>query len=140
MRSLNLQKQMIFTISRMIQRSIRMKNVVSATGSIDTTGATTYYYQRNYYVLGDDGKAVSRTNTVTIPGNSNLMLGNYATKNTGGEYYIPAGTPRTTSLTYFAEDKAEGADTIQLQSPSILYGMRILKVHILPHILAIMAV
>lgn len=54
-----------------------------ATGSIDTTGATTYYYQRNYYVLGDDGKAVSKPNTVTIPGNSNLMLGNYATKNTG---------------------------------------------------------
>lgn len=78
-----------------------------ATGSIDTTGATTYYYQRNYYVLGDDGKAVSRPNTVTIPGNSNLMLGNYATKNTGGEYYIPAGTPRTTSLTYFSEDKAD---------------------------------
>ena len=112
-----------------------------AKDSIDTTGATTYYYQRNYYVLGDDGKAVSRTNTVTIPGKSNLMLGNYATKNTGGEYYIPAGTPRTTSLTYFAEDKAEGATRpIQHQSPSILYGTRITKVHILPHILAIMAV
>ena len=78
-----------------------------AKDSIDTTGATTYYYQRNYYVLGDDGKAVSEKNTVTIPGNSNLMLGNYATKNTGGEYYIPAGTPRTTSLTYFSEDKAD---------------------------------
>ena len=49
-----------------------------AKDSIDTTGAKTYYYQRNYYVLGDDGKAVSRTNTVTIPGNSNLMLGDYA--------------------------------------------------------------
>lgn len=57
-----------------------------AKDSIDTTGATTYYYQRNYYVLGDGGKAVSGTNTVTIPGNSNLVLGNYATKNTGGEY------------------------------------------------------
>lgn len=90
-----------------------------ATGSIDTTGVTTYYYQRNYYVLGDDGKAVSRTNTVTIPGNSNLMLGNYATKNTGGEYYIPAGTPRTTSLTYFAEDKAEGANKTNTASKSI---------------------
>ena len=90
-----------------------------ATGSIDTTGATTYYYQRNYYVLGDNGKAVSKTNTVTIPGNSNLMLGNYATKNTGGEYYIPAGTPRTTSLTYFAEDKAEGANKTNTASKSI---------------------
>ena len=90
-----------------------------AKDSIDTTGATTYYYQRNYYVLGDDGKAVSRTNTVTIPGNSNLMLGNYATKNTGGEYYIPAGTPRTTSLTYFAEDKAEGANKTNTASKSV---------------------
>ena len=90
-----------------------------AKDSIDTTGATTYYYQRNYYVLGVDGKAVSKTNTVTIPGNSNLMLGNYATKNTGGEYYIPAGTPRTTSLTYFAEDKAEGANKTNTASKSI---------------------
>ena len=90
-----------------------------ATGSIDTTGATTYYYQRNYYVLGDNGKAVSKTNTVTIPGNSNLMLGNYATKNTGGEYYIPAGTPRTTSLAYYEEDKAEGANKTNTASKSI---------------------
>ena len=90
-----------------------------AKDSIDTTGATTYYYQRNDYVLGDNGKAVSRTNTVTIPGNSNLMLGNYAAKNNAGEYYIPAGTPRTTSLTYFAEDKAEGANKTNTASKSI---------------------
>lgn len=90
-----------------------------ATGSIDTTGATTYYYQRNYYVLGDDGKAVSRTNTVTIPGNSNLMVGHYAKQNNAGENYIPAGTPRTTSLTYFAEDKAEGANKTNTASKSI---------------------
>lgn len=90
-----------------------------ARGSIDTTGATTYYYQRNYYVLGDDGKAVSRTNTVTIPGNSNLMIGDYAKKNNAGENYIPAGTPRTTSLTYFAEDKAEGANKTNTASKSI---------------------
>lgn len=90
-----------------------------ATGSIDTTGATTYYYQRNYYVLGDDGKAVSRTNTVTIPGNSNLMVGHYAKQNNAGENYIPAGTPRTTSLIYFAEDKAEGANKTNTASKSI---------------------
>ena len=90
-----------------------------ATGSIDTTGATTYYYQRNYYVLGDDGKAVSGTNTVTIPGNSNLMVGHYAKQNNAGENYIPAGTPRTTSLTYFAEDKAEGANKTNTASKSI---------------------
>lgn len=90
-----------------------------ATGSIDTTGATTYYYQRNYYVLGDDGKAVSRTNTVTIPGNSNLMVGHYAKQNNAGENYIPAGTPRTTSLISFAEDKAEGANKTNTASKSI---------------------
>lgn len=90
-----------------------------AKDSIDTTGATTYYYQRNYYVLGDDGKAVSRVNTVTIPGNSNLMIGDYAKKNNADEIYIPAGTPRTTSLTYFAEDKAEGANKTNTASKSI---------------------
>ena len=90
-----------------------------AKDSIDTTGATTYYYQRNYYVLGDDGKAVSRTNTVTIPGNSNLIIGDYAKKNNADEIYIPAGTPRTTSLTYFAEDKAEGANKTNTASKSI---------------------
>ena len=77
---------------------------------IDTSGAATYYYQRDYYELGSDGKAVSRSNTVTISGNSNLLLGNYTKKNAAGEYYIPAGTPRTTSLSSFAEDKAEGSN------------------------------
>lgn len=75
---------------------------------------------RYYEVKGDDGKAVSRTNTVTIPGNSNLMLGDYAKKNNANEnYIIPAGTPRTTSLTYFAEDKAEGANKTNTASKSI---------------------
>ena len=70
--------------------------------------------------MGDDGKAVSRTNTVTIPGNSNLMLGDYAKKNNANEnYIIPAGTPRTTSLTYFAEDKAEGANKTNTASKAI---------------------
>ena len=90
-----------------------------ATGSIDKTGATTYYYQRAYYELGNDGKAVSRVNTVTIPGNSNTLLGNYVKKNTNGEYYVPVGTPRTTSLTYFAENKAEGANKTNTASKSI---------------------
>lgn len=86
---------------------------------IDTSGKTTYYYQREYYELGDDGKAVSRSNTVTIPGNSNLLRGNYAKKNAAGEYYIPAGTPRTTSLSYFAENKADGANVTDTASQSI---------------------
>lgn len=89
------------------------------TDAIDTSGAATYYYQREYYELGADGKAVSRSNTVTIPGNSNLLLGNYAKKNATGEYYIPAGTPRTTSLSYFAEDKADGANVTGTASQSI---------------------
>lgn len=89
------------------------------TDVIDTSGAATYYYQREYYELGADGKAVSRSNTVTIPGNSNLLLGNYAKKNATGEYYIPAGTPRTTSLSYFAEDKADGANVTGTASQSI---------------------
>lgn len=86
---------------------------------IDTSEAATYYYQRNYYELGDNGEAVSRSNIVTIPGNSNLLNG-YAQQNTStGEYYIPAGTPRTTSLSYFAEDKADRANVTETASQSI---------------------
>lgn len=77
-----------------------------AKDTIDTSGNTTYYYQRNYYKLGEGGKAKKETNTVKIPGNSNLLLEGYAKKDTKtGEYYIPAGTPRTTSLSYFTENK-----------------------------------
>lgn len=82
--------------------------------SIDTSGDTTYYYQRQYYEKGASGNAVKKTYTVKIPGNSNLLLEGYAKKNTKtGEYYIPAGTPRTTSLTYFTENKADGANKSQ---------------------------
>lgn len=87
------------------------KECTKAATSIDTTGGTTYYYQRDYYKLGSDGKADKQTNTVTIPGNSNIMLEGFAKKDTKtGQYYIPAGTPRTTSLSYFTENKAEGAN------------------------------
>lgn len=81
-----------------------------AKDTIDTSGNTTYYYQRNYYKLGEGGKAEKKTNTVTIPGNSNILREGYAQPNKKGEYYIPAGTPRTTSLSYFTENKAEGAN------------------------------
>lgn len=85
-----------------------------AKDAIDTSGDTTYYYQRQYYEKGASGNAVKKTNTVKIPGNSNLLLEGYAKKNTKtGEYYIPAGTPRTTSLTYFTENKADGANKSQ---------------------------
>lgn len=87
------------------------KECTKAATSIDTTGGTTYYYQRDYYKLGSDGKADKQTNTVTIPGNSNILLEGYAVKDVKtGQYYIPAGTPRTTSLSYFTENKAEGAN------------------------------
>ena len=82
-----------------------------AKDTIDTSGNTTYYYQRDYYKLGSDGKAEKKTNTVTIPGNSDILVEGYAKKDLKtGKYYIPAGTPRTTSLTYFTENKAEGAN------------------------------
>lgn len=81
-----------------------------ATGTIDTSGDTTYYYQRDYYKL-ENGETKKEKNTVTIPGNSNILLEGYAVKDVKtGQYYIPAGTPRTTSLTYFTENKADGAN------------------------------
>ena len=84
---------------------------VPATSIDTTTGGTTYYYQRDYYEMQADGTAVSRKNTVKIPGNSNILLEGYAEKNTKtGQYYIPAGTPRTTSLTYFTENKTDVAN------------------------------
>lgn len=90
-----------------------------AKDAIDKSGNTIYYYQRDYYELGDDGKAESKINTVGIPGNSNLLLSNYATRNSAGQYYIPAGTPRTTSLSYFTENKAEGANKTNTATTSI---------------------
>ena len=91
----------------------------SATGTIDTSGNTTYYYQRDYYKL-ENGETKKEKNTVTIPGNSNLLLEGYAKKDTKtGEYYIPAGTPRTTSLSYFTENKAEGANKTNTATTSI---------------------
>lgn len=90
-----------------------------AKDAIDKSGNTIYYYQRDYYELGDDGKAESKINTVEIPGNSNLLLSNYATRNSAGQYYIPAGTPRTTSLSYFTENKAEGANKTNTATTSI---------------------
>lgn len=87
------------------------KECTKAATSIDTTGGTTYYYQRDYYKLGEGDKAEKKTNTVTIPGNSNILLEGYAVKDVKtGQYYIPAGTPRTTSLTYFTENKTDVAN------------------------------
>lgn len=78
---------------------------------IDTSGQTTYYYQREYYDKDASGNAKKEINTVTIPGNSNIIVEGYAKQNTKtSEWYIPAGTPRTTSLSYFTENKADGAN------------------------------
>lgn len=81
----------------------------TAATSLDITGETTYYYQRDYYELGEDGKADKQKNTVTIPGSSNIILQDYV-KEKDGQYYIRAGAPRTTSLSYFTENKAEEAN------------------------------
>ena len=90
-----------------------------ATGAIDTSGSTIYYYQRDYYEL-KDGKAEKKINTVTIPVNSNLLLDGFAVEDKAtGQYYIPAGTPRTTSLTYFTEDKETDANKTNTAKTSI---------------------
>ena len=57
---------------------------------------------------------------MTIPGNSNELLGGFAVEDKAtGQYYIPAGTPRTTSLTYFTEDKETGANKTNTAKTSI---------------------
>ena len=90
-----------------------------ATDAIDTSGSTIYYYQRDYYEL-KDGKADKQINTVTIPGNSNELLDGFAQEDEAtGQYYIPAGTPRTTSLTYFTENKADDANKTDTAKTSI---------------------
>ena len=112
--------QTISTISRMMKFCTWIKIVQSRQKMrLINQGDTIYYYQRDYYELGDDGKAESKINTVEIPGNSNLLLSNYATRNSAGQYYIPAGTPRTTSLSYFTENKAEGANKTNTATTSI---------------------
>ena len=86
------------------------ENCTTPAKSIDTTGETTYYYQRDYYEL-NDGKAEKKINTVKIPGNSNTILEGFAEEDTKtGQYYIPAGKPRTTSLSYFTENKEKEAN------------------------------
>ena len=73
------------------------------TGDIDK-GAT-YYYTRTYYKQGET-KAQSRI--VEIPGNSNLLLQGYSKVDQDHDgRYIPAGTPRATSLNGYKENKTE---------------------------------
>lgn len=83
------------------------ENCTKPATSINPAGEKTYYYQRDYYEMQANGTAVSKKNTVPIPGNSDILLGDHTGKNQEGEYYIKAGTPRTTSLSDFTEDKAK---------------------------------
>lgn len=67
-----------------------------ATGALDTSGSTIYYYNRLYYAM-ENGKPVEQHNIVEIPGNSNIVLAGFVASDAEG-LYIPSGTPRTTSL------------------------------------------
>lgn len=70
---------------------------------------TTYYYQRDYYNPAANptfaNEAQKLTNTTAIPGSSNTMLQGYAKQGENGQYYIPKGAPRTTSITGYSVAK-----------------------------------
>lgn len=70
-------------------------------GNIDKD--TTYYYTRTYYAQGD---TKAQTRIVEIPGNSNLLLQGYSKEDQShAGRYVPAGTPRATSLNGYKEEK-----------------------------------
>lgn len=57
--------------------------------------SATYYYTRDYYEVG---KTAAQQHVTAIPGDSNTLLSGFAKQNAQDEWYIPAGTPRVTSL------------------------------------------
>lgn len=69
----------------------------------DINKDATYYYTRTYYA---QGSTKAQTRIVEIPGSSNLLLQGYSKEdqNHAGRY-IPAGTPRATSLNGYKEEK-----------------------------------
>lgn len=70
-------------------------------GNIDKDA--TYYYTRTYYAQGD---TKAQTRIVEIPGNSNLLLQGYSKEDQShAGRYVPAGTPRATSLNGYKEEK-----------------------------------
>lgn len=80
-----------------------------ATGNLDTSGDTIYYYDRLYYSL-ENGKPVEKHNWVQIPGDSNLPLAGFVSTNANGQLYIEKETPRTTSLATHALNKTEASN------------------------------
>lgn len=77
-----------------------------ATAPMDTSGNTIYYYDRVYYSLQADGIPKEEHNIVQIPGDSNLVLGEFVKSDAEG-LYVPSGTPRTTSLATHALNKVD---------------------------------
>ena len=70
-------------------------------GNIDKDA--TYYYTRTYYAQGD---TKAQTRIVEIPGNSNLLIQGYSKEDQShAGRYVPAGTPRATSLNGYKEEK-----------------------------------
>ena len=71
----------------------------------DINKDATYYYTRTYYAQGD---TKAQTRIVEIPGNSNLLLQGYSKEDQShAGRYVPAGTPRATSLNGYKENKTE---------------------------------
>lgn len=69
----------------------------------DINKDATYYYTRTYYAQGD---TKAQTRIVEIPGNSNLLLQGYSKEDQShAGRYVPAGTPRATSLNGYKEEK-----------------------------------
>ena len=62
----------------------------------------TYYYYREYYAVGH---SEAQRNVITIPGASNLSVAGYIETDRNGNLYVPAGSPRVTSLYNHALDK-----------------------------------
>lgn len=57
--------------------------------------SATYFYTRDYYEVGE---SAAQQHVTAIPGDSNTLLSGFAKQNAQGAWYIPAGTPRVTSL------------------------------------------
>lgn len=70
---------------------------------------TTYYYQRDYYNPkanpSFEGEAEKLVNTIAVPGSAGVIAAGYAKVAENGQYYVPKGTPRRTSITNYAVAK-----------------------------------